>query len=82
MHIKVATWNINSVRLRLPLVLRFLAEEQPDLLCLQEIKARAEAVPREALASAGYPWAVMRGEPGCSSNCGSGLMVTRPPSMT
>ena len=64
MRVKVATWNINSVRLRLPLVLRFLAEEQPDLLCLQEIKAPAEAVPRDAFASAGYPWAVMRGEPG------------------
>ena len=34
---RIATWNINSVRLRLPAVLRFL-QEQPDILCLQETK--------------------------------------------
>lgn len=64
MRVRIATWNINSVRLRLPLVLRFLAEEQPDLLCLQEIKSPAEAVPCGEFAAAGYPWAVLRSEPG------------------
>ena len=34
----VVTWNINSVRLRLPMVLDFLAQYQPDVLMLQEIK--------------------------------------------
>src|SRR5690606_11981264 len=38
MSVSLATWNINSVRLRLPLVLDFLAKYQPDVLCLQEIK--------------------------------------------
>ena len=35
---KIITWNINSVRLRLPLVLKLLEEQQPDVLCLQETK--------------------------------------------
>ena len=40
--ISVATWNINSVRLRMDQVARFLTEQAPDVLCLQEIKCRAE----------------------------------------
>ncbi len=64
MHLRIATWNVNSVRLRLPLVLRFLAEERPDVLCLQEIKSPTEAVPREELAAAGYRWIAIRGQPG------------------
>ena len=64
MRVRIATWNINSVRLRLPLVLRLLAEAEPDVLCLQEIKAPADAVPLPALAAAGYAWSVLRGEPG------------------
>jgi exonuclease III len=43
--ISVATWNINSVRLRMPLVERYLAEHAPDVLCLQEIKTVAELFP-------------------------------------
>jgi len=39
MPFKIATWNINSVRLRIGLVEQFLEEHQPDVLCLQEIKA-------------------------------------------
>ena len=35
---KIATWNINSVRLRLPLVLQFLKDADIDVLCLQEIQ--------------------------------------------
>ncbi|MET0878933.1 MAG: endonuclease/exonuclease/phosphatase family protein, partial [Tardiphaga sp.] len=38
MHFKLTTWNINSVRLRIDLVARFLEEVQPDVLCLQETK--------------------------------------------
>lgn len=51
---RVATWNINSVRLRLDLVLRFLQEHDIDLLCLQETKAPLEAFPFDAFAAAGY----------------------------
>jgi exodeoxyribonuclease-3 len=50
----VATWNINSVRLRLDLVRRFIAEAQPDVLCLQETKSPDEAFPREAFEALGY----------------------------
>lgn len=46
MPITFATWNINSVRLRMPLVQRFLKAYQPDILCLQEIKCLNEQFPR------------------------------------
>jgi exodeoxyribonuclease-3 len=55
---KVATWNVNSVRTRLERVLRFLEREEPDVLCLQELKAQEEAFPFEALLQAGYRAAV------------------------
>ncbi|MGB8818067.1 MAG: exodeoxyribonuclease III [Rhizobiaceae bacterium] len=51
---KIATWNINSVRLRRTIVENFLAEHRPDVLCLQEIKCRDEEFPAEAFAAAGY----------------------------
>ena len=51
---RIATWNINSVRLRLPIVLRFLDEYQPDVLCLQETKTQDEFFPNEAFAAHGY----------------------------
>ena len=38
MSFTLATWNINSVRLREPLVVQFLQQEAPDILCLQECK--------------------------------------------
>lgn len=50
----VATWNINSVRLRIDLVTRFLAEYQPDILCLQEIKCQNDQFPEKAFRKAGY----------------------------
>ena len=42
MALKIATWNINSVRLRIGLVTRFLETWQPDILCLQETVPEAE----------------------------------------
>lgn len=51
---KIATWNVNSLKARWPRVLELLAEHRPDVLCLQETKASAEAFPHEALAAAGY----------------------------
>jgi exodeoxyribonuclease III len=50
----LATWNINSVRLRLDLVRRFIEETKPDILCLQETKTPDEHFPREAFAALGY----------------------------
>lgn len=53
-RLRIATWNINSVRLRLDQVLRFLAEDMPDLLCLQETKCPDAVFPTAAFAKAGY----------------------------
>ena len=55
---KLATWNVNSIRVRLPQLLDWLAAAQPDVVCLQELKTEAPGFPREALAAAGYASAV------------------------
>ncbi len=64
MPFTIATWNINSVRLRAGLVARLLAEEAPDILCLQECKSPVEKIPAEVFAAAGYPHMVARGQKG------------------
>jgi exodeoxyribonuclease-3 len=64
MKLRIATWNINSVRLRLDLVLKLLAEHKPDYLCLQEIKAENAVFPAEPLAAAGYRHQAVRGMKG------------------
>lgn len=51
---KLATWNVNSLKVRLPRVLEFLAKHNPDLLCLQETKCEADAFPHAELAGTGY----------------------------
>ena len=51
---KIATWNVNSLKVRLPHVLEWLAANEPDVLVLQEIKQVAEVFPTEALQDAGY----------------------------
>lgn len=51
---KIATWNVNSVKVRLPHLVDWLATNQPDALCLQELKCEDKAFPLEALAEAGY----------------------------
>ena len=55
---KIATWNVNSVRARLERLLAWLQKVQPDIICLQELKAREEAFPYEAIREAGYHAAV------------------------
>jgi exodeoxyribonuclease III len=62
--LKIATWNINSVRLRLNLVRRFLAAHRPDVLCLQETKVVDELFPADALRRAGYVHQAIRGQKG------------------
>lgn len=59
---KIASWNINSVRFRLDIVARFLNEMAPDILCLQETKAENSAFPMEALKSLGYPHIAINGQ--------------------
>lgn len=51
---KIATWNINSLNVRLPQVLAWLAAEQPDLLAVQETKLMDEKFPCAEIAAAGY----------------------------
>ena len=64
MPFTLATWNINSVRLREPLVLKLLAEEAPDILCLQECKSPVDLMPTEGFAALGYKHIVARGQKG------------------
>jgi len=51
---KIATYNVNGVNGRLPVLLRWLSETQPDIACLQELKAPQEKFPEEAILEAGY----------------------------
>ena len=51
---KVATYNVNGVNGRLPVLLRWLEEMQPDIVCLQELKAPDEKFPEAAIKAAGY----------------------------
>lgn len=51
---KLATWNVNSLKVRLPHVLDWLAANQPDALCLQELKLEDKAFPLAELEAAGY----------------------------
>ena len=51
---RVATWNVNSVRARLPRVLEWLDKAQPDVVCLQETKCLDEVFPREPIEDLGY----------------------------
>lgn len=51
---RVATYNVNGVNGRLPVLLRWLKETQPDIVCLQELKAPQEKFPADAIRDAGY----------------------------
>jgi exodeoxyribonuclease-3 len=51
---KIATFNINGIRSRLPRLLEWLAESQPDVACLQELKSTNESFPESAIREAGY----------------------------
>jgi len=63
-HIALATWNINSVRLRIELVARFLREQAPDVLCLQETKCRDSEFPLAAFRNLGYSHVAINGQKG------------------
>jgi exodeoxyribonuclease-3 len=51
---RIATYNVNSINARLPVFLRWLAETQPDIVCLQELKAPQEKFPVAEIQQAGY----------------------------
>ncbi len=64
MSFTLATWNINSVRLREGLVARLMQEEAPDVLCLQECKSPVDKIPLEQFHALGYRHMVARGQKG------------------
>lgn len=61
--LKIVSWNINSVRARIDLVERFLTEESPDILCLQETKVRDEQFPEGMFRRLGYNHLILCGQP-------------------
>ena len=64
MPFTLATWNINSVRLREGLVARLMSQERPDILCLQECKSPVELIPMDQFRALGYSHMVARGQKG------------------
>ncbi|WP_138510827.1 exodeoxyribonuclease III [Maricaulis alexandrii] len=60
----LASWNINSVRLRAPMVAEWVRQADPDVLCLQEIKCLAEQFPEEAFREMGFRHFHVRGQKG------------------
>ncbi|MFT9299096.1 MAG: endonuclease/exonuclease/phosphatase family protein, partial [Gluconobacter sp.] len=61
---RLITWNINSLRLRLPLLKKLVEEENPDIVCLQETKVPDPLFPAEALVELGFPHQLYRGMKG------------------
>src|SRR4249920_1297732 len=51
---KLAAWNVNSLKVRLPHLIDWLAKAQPDIVCLQELKLEDAKFPRAELEAAGY----------------------------
>jgi exodeoxyribonuclease-3 len=64
MRLRICTWNVNSVRLRHEQAARFVREQAPDVLCLQEIKCREGEFPREAFVEMGLPHLKIAGQKG------------------
>jgi exodeoxyribonuclease-3 len=60
--LKIASWNINSVRFRIGIVEQFLNEAAPDILCLQETKTVDETFPADAFRRLGYKYQVLNGQ--------------------
>ena len=55
----IASWNVNSIRARLPLIIKWLRNKNPDLLLLQELKANEENIPREEIEELNYNFITM-----------------------
>ena len=64
MRLRLCTWNVNSVRLRAEQVARFVDEQAPDVLCLQEIKCQEGEFPRAAFEAVGLPHIAIAGQKG------------------
>ena len=72
---KIASWNVNSLKVRLPHLLDWLAEQQPDVLCLQETKLEDDNFPRAEIEAAGYQAAFS----GQKTYNGVALLAREPP---
>jgi hypothetical protein len=64
MPLKITTWNINSVRLRIDLVAKFIKSARPDVLCLQETKCPDDAFPLKRFKGLGYEHIALNGQKG------------------
>src|ERR1700719_3167142 len=64
MQLTITTWNINSVRLRINLVAKFIKAERPDVLCLQETKCPDDKFPLKRFARLGYTHVALNGQKG------------------
>jgi len=64
MHLTLTTWNINSVRLRIDLVAKFIKAARPDVLCLQETKCPDDAFPLKRFRRLGYEHVALNGQKG------------------
>jgi len=64
MRLTLTTWNINSVRLRIDLVARFIKAVRPDVLCLQETKCPDDAFPLKRFRRLGYEHVALNGQKG------------------
>src|SRR3954453_15838090 len=62
MRLSLTTWNINSVRLRIDLVAKFLKSARPDVLCLQETKCIADAFPLKPFKRLAYEHVALNGQ--------------------
>jgi exodeoxyribonuclease III len=74
-NFRIATWNINSLRLRLPLLKELIAALEPDVICLQETKVPDELFPAEGPAQLGFPHVLFRGMKGYN---GVAILSRRP----
>ena len=60
--LRIVTWNINSVRIRIPLLKKLVEEKNPDIICLQETKTEDASFPLEALKALGFPYIFFTGQ--------------------
>mgnify|MGYP000700481847 CR=1 FL=1 len=76
--LKIASWNINSVRARIDLVTRFLQEEAPDILCLQEIKVADDRFPLNDIRKLGFDHVALKRFSMCVLTCEPSPRMKRP----
>ena len=63
-NFRLATWNVNSIRIRLDLLKKLVETKSPDILCLQEIKAKPEDFPYAEVKALGYPYIALYSQAG------------------